>query len=112
MNMNKTLENRRKVGGDNFTIKHSRRSNLYLSDYIDKFNFNDYWCFKSSGHQKLIDEEDFLKLKYSSYIFFKKDLYNVNEIIEWIDWCKNIGGIQFLDKLTPPFNPKKIIIKQ
>ena len=111
MNTSKTLENARIVGGDYFKLMYSRRRDLYLKDYIDKFNFEDYWCFKASGHQRLISYEDFLDFKYSSYIFFKKSSYNLNNILEWIKWFKNMGGVQYLDKPLPPFSPKKIIIK-
>ena len=117
MNMNKTIANVRKVGGDYFRLMYLRKSNLYLKDYINKFNFDDYWCFKATNHQKLIDEEDFLKFEYSCYVFFKKELYDVNKIIEWTDWIKvnsvqNGNGGGYLVIPTPPFNPKKVIIKQ
>jgi len=44
--------------------------------------------------------------------FFKKELYDVDKILEWIDWFKMIGGIKYLVKPTPPFNPKKVKIKK
>ena len=112
MNGSKTIENIRKVGGDYFRLWHSRSSNLYLKDFIDEFNFNDYWCFKMTRHQKLVNYEDFLKFKYSCYILFKKDLYDVDKILEWVEWFKDLGGIQYLDKPTPPFPPQKIIIRK
>ena len=111
MNTNKTIENRRKVGGDFFSLTYVRSSNLYLKDFVDKFNFDDFWCFKTTGHQRLVDEKSFLDFKFSRYTFFKKSLYDKDKIIEWIEWCKMIGGIQFLHKPTPPFNPKNIVIK-
>ena len=83
----KTIENCRKVGGDYFKLKYLRRSNKYLSDYINLFNFDDYWCFKSSNKQKLVSYEELLEFKYAGYIFFKKELYDIDII----------------------FNPKKII---
>ena len=112
MNTSKRIENSRKVGGDYFRLQVRRISNLYLKDFIDKFNFDDYWCFKSSTHQRLVNEKDFLEFKYACYIFFRKDLYDVSKILEWVEWCKNIGGIQYLVKPTPPFSPKKVMIKQ
>ena len=112
VNNTKTIVSARKVGGDYFTIKNLRSSNLYLKDFIDKFNFSDYWCFKSTRHQNIINYEDFLEFKYSGYVFFKKDLYDINKIIEWIEWYRYLGGVQFLDKPTPPFPPQKIIIRK
>ena len=78
MNTTKTLENRRAAGSDWFKLIYARRSDLYLKDYLDKFNFDDYWCFKATNSQRLISYEDFLDFKYSSYIFFKKSSYNLN----------------------------------
>jgi len=112
MNGSKAIENRRMVGGDYFTLQYLRSSNLYLKDFIDKFNFDDYWCFKSTRHQNIINYEDFLEFKYSSYTFFKKDLYDVNRILEWVEWFKDLGGVQYLVKPTPPFPPQKIIIRK
>ena len=111
--MNKTIENSRPVGGDYFKLSHNRKSKKYLKDYIDKFNHNDYYIFKSTNKQKLVSYEDLLEFKYSQYIFFKKDIYDINHIIEWL----NFKGERFnrlcfyLDKPFPPFNPDKIIIK-
>lgn len=61
-----------------------------LNELIDGFKFDDYWCFKITNVQKLVNYEEFLEFKYSGYIFFKKDMYNVDEIIEWIRWSKVI----------------------
>lgn len=112
MNGSKTILSSREIGGDYFRFQELKKSNLYLKDFIDKFNFSDYWCFKTPRHQKLVNYEDFLEFKYSGYIFFKKDLYDINKILEWIEWCKMIGGIQYLNKPTPPFPPQKIIIRK
>lgn len=115
MNMSKTIENGRKVGGDYFILKNLRRSNLYLKDFISRFDFDDYWCFKATNVQKLINYEEFLEFKYASYIFFKKDLYDVNRILEWVEWSKiifNGNGLQYLVIPTPPFPPQKIIIRK
>lgn len=112
MNTSKTIANRRNVGGDYFKLIYLRSSNLYLKDFIDKFDFSDYWCFKATRHQKLVNYEEFLEFKYSGYTFFKKDLYDINRILEWIEWCKMIGGIQYLVKPIPPFPPQKIIIRK
>lgn len=100
------------VGGDYFRLINVRKSNLYLIDFIDKFNFDDYWCFKTTYIQKLVNYEEFLEFKYSGYTFFRKDLYNVDWIVEWMDWFKDLGGVQYLVRPTPPFPPQKIIIRK
>ena len=112
MNTSKTITNCRKVGGDYFRLINVKSSDKYLKDFINDFNFDDYWCFKTTDKQRLINEKDFLDFKYASYTFFKKELYDVDKILEWIDWFKMIGGIKYLVKPTPPFNPKKVKIKK
>lgn len=111
MNTNKTILNSRKVGGDYFFFYYNRKSNYKLDHFINQFNFNDYHCFKSTRFQILVNYQEFLEFKYASYTFIKKDLYNLNHILMWLDYLKSIGGIQFLNKPLPPFNPNKIIIK-
>ena len=111
----KTITNCRPVGGDYFRLIYLRKSNKTLNYYLDKFDFSDYWCFKCTNIQKLINYEEFLEFKYASYTFFKKDLYDVNKILEWVEWSKitfNGNGLQYLVKPTPPFNPNKIIIRK
>jgi hypothetical protein len=108
----KNISNCRKVGGDYFRLI-NLRSSPYKLDHFLTFNFDDYWCFKVTGYQKLIEKcEDFLEFKYAAYIFFKKDIYNLENIQKWINWCIEIGGIQFLTKPVPPFNTDKVIIKK
>jgi hypothetical protein len=34
------------IGGDYFRLQHIRKSTNNLNYYLDKFNFEDYWCFK------------------------------------------------------------------
>jgi hypothetical protein len=111
MNTSKTIVSNR-IGGDYFVLIYSRRSKLYLKDFINQFDFKNYHCFKSSGKQRLINEKDFLEFKYSKYVFFKKDKYDLENINEWIKYFNNFGGIQFIDKPVPPFSPNKIIIKK
>ena len=104
--------NSRPIGGDYFSIKYYRKYKTTLVDFINKFKFDDYWCYKITDRQRLISEEDFLKFKYSGYIFFKKDKYDKDKIQEWIDWSLiNNIYIQYLNNPTPPFSNKKIIIK-
>ena len=108
-----TIENSREICGDYFKFIRSRRSGLYLKDLIDKFNFDDYWCFKTTNVQKLINYQEFLDFRYSGYTFFRKDLYHVNRILEWINWNSvNVNRIQYLNCPTPPFPPQKIIIRK
>ena len=107
----KTIECGRVVGSDYFKLIRSRRSDRLLKDFLPLFNFDDYWCFKITRHQRLVEYSELLEFKYSGYIFYKKDLYLLDHIICWVAWCKNIGGIQYLNRPLPPFNPKKIIIK-
>lgn len=112
MNGSKTIENRRDIGGDYFRVQYLRKSNMYLKDILDKFNFDDYWCFKATGHQRLVSYSEFLDFRYATYIFFKKYFYDNNKILEWVNWFKELGGIQYLIKPTPPFPPQKVIIRK
>ncbi len=116
MNEIDTIENAREVGGNYFQLYKTKRSDKYLIDFINLFNFDDYWCYKGSNRQKLVTQEEFLEFKNSTYMFLKKDLYDTNNINEWIDFIYNVGGhpkgIQFLTKPTPPFSPNKVIIRE
>jgi hypothetical protein len=108
MNNTKTISNLRKPGEDYFRLFYARPSNLYLKDFVDKFNFDDYFCYKTSNLQRLVSETEFLQFKHSGYIFFKKNLYSKEHTQLWIDWMKTIGGIQYLTRPVPPFNPSFI----
>ena len=114
MNTNKTIENTKQVGYDYFRLYHLKKSKKYLKDHLRNFNPNDYYIFKSTSKQRLISYEEFLEFKWSGYMFFKKDLYDINHINNWIDYWK-LRGIKsrwfYLAKPFPPFNPDKIIIK-
>ena len=112
MNNIKTIENARPIGGDYFGLIYYRKSDKYLKDFLPLFNFQDYWCYKCTRQQKVVNYEDLLEFKYSRYTFFKKNIYSKENIDIWIKWMINIGGIQFLSKPTPPFNPNKIIIRK
>ena len=51
MNMtDKTISNVRIVGGDYFKLIYYRKSKYKLNHYLTQFNFNDYWCFKSTRY--------------------------------------------------------------
>lgn len=111
MNMtDKTIRNIRIVGGDHFRLEYNRKSKNKLNHFLTQFNFNDYWCFKHTGHQRLITEySDLLNFDYAGYIFFRKELYNIDYMLFWIKYMKEIGGIQYLDRPFPPFDPYKKI---
>jgi hypothetical protein len=112
MNLSKTITNGRKVGGDYFKLIYLRSSDKTLNDYLPLFNFDDYWCFKATGKQRLVSYEEFLEFKYAGYIFFKKDLYDLEHIQNWINWIYNINEFKFLNKPLPPFSTDKIIIRK
>jgi hypothetical protein len=101
------------VGGDYFCLLWDKKNNKrFLDYYLDQFNIDDYWIYKRSGKQRLVDKEEMLSFKNVGYIFFKKEKYNKEHIDEWIGYFNDFGGIQFLDKPLPPFSPQKIIIKK
>jgi hypothetical protein len=102
----------RPVGGDYFKLIYLRKCKRTLQSHLDKFDHNDYWILKSTGHQRIITYEDLLEFKYSGYIFYKKDLYDIDKIVEWINWFKEKGGVKYLSRPTPPFSPNKIIIRK
>ena len=111
MNTVKTISSTRPVGGDYFGLSNTNSSELKLDSFVGKFKFKDYHCFKSTNVQRIVEEEEFLEFRHSKYIFFKKDKYNKEHILNWIEWMRGIGGLQFMDKPLPPFSPEKIIIK-
>jgi hypothetical protein len=108
----KPIINVRVVGSDCFRIGFTRKSNKKLSDFLPLFNFDDYWCYKQTGKFREVDYKSFLRFDYAGYAFFRKDLYRKKHIESWIEFCNDLGGIQFLHKPTPPFNPEKIIIRK
>ena len=97
-----------KIGGDYFRLFYLRASNTPLKYYLDKFNHEDYYILKSTRNQRLITYDELLEFKYCGCIFFRKDLYNIESILEWCDLKLFI----YLVKPTPPFSPSKIIIKE
>lgn len=111
MNLNKGIGNIGIIGSDYFRLWYSRKYNNKLDFYLNQFNFDDYYCFKATRHQRIVVYDEFIKFKYSAYIFFKKNKYDIDYINIWIEWLSGMGGIQFLHKPFPPFHPNKIIIK-
>ena len=117
MNCDKTIFIPHGIGGEYFVMIYSRKMKpLYrLNELIEGFNFDEYWCFKTTNVQKLVSYDEFLDFKYSGYTFFRKDLYDSNRILEWVEWSRivfNGNGLQYLSKPTPPFPPQKIIIRK
>jgi len=101
------------VAGDYFCLYHLRTSITPLDYYLEQFNIDDYWIYKRTSQQRLVNIEDILSFKWSSYTFFKKEKYNKDDINNWLDYYyEYIDEIKFLDKPLPPFPPKKIIIKK
>ena len=101
-----------KIGSDYFGFAKLKKSKYKLKDFIDLFDPDDYWIYKSTNKQRLVSYNDFLDFRHARYVLFRKSLYKKENIDMWIDWFVNLGGVQFLSKKTPPFDPKKIIIKK
>lgn len=71
---------------------------------------NDFFYVIYTFNQRLITEySDLLNFDYAVYIFFRKELYNIDHILLWTKYIKDIGGIQFIDRPLPPFDPYKKI---
>jgi hypothetical protein len=83
-----------------------------LDYYLQMFDINNYFIYKSSGKQRQVSIDEFMKFEYSSYIFFNKKLYNKDNIDLWIKSFNIFGGLQYLTKPLPLFNPEKIIIRK
>lgn len=112
---NKTIQSSREVGGDYFNLKYLRSSNKNLQFYLDKFDINNYYIYKSTSRFKEVNYNDLLEFKYVGYILFKKDIYNKECIDMWIDWLYKVDKSKFLfmDKPFPAFSPEdKIKIKK
>jgi hypothetical protein len=108
----KPIDNVKVVGGDYFRLIYARNSNKKLSDYLPLFNFDDYWCYKTTNNFREVDYEAFLEFKYAGYSFFRKDLYKREHINMWAKLCSELNGVWYLVKPTPPFSPSKVIIKK
>ena len=97
------------MNDNHFTFTYFRKCDTPLRTYLDGFDSEDYWILKGSGHQRLVTYNEFTEFKYSAYTLFNKSIYNIDNILEW---CSFMKPIQYLSKPTPPFSPKKIIIKK
>lgn len=102
---NKTIINTRPVGGDYFGLYYLRKSPYNLQYYLDQFNPDDYWIFKSTRKFKQVTYQDLLEFKYAQYILFKKDLYSLEDILKWIEFLDIIkGDFLFLHIPFPPIH--------
>lgn len=110
----KSIYNLRVVGSDDFVLLYTEihPGRKKLKDYLPLFDFDDYWCYKKTRNQVVVDYETFINFNYAGYTFFKKDLYIKKDIDRWIEFFISLGGIQYLTKPTPPFSPEKIIIRK
>jgi hypothetical protein len=106
--------NQRKVGGDYFILIFRRASNKHLSEYLDKFNHEEYHILKTTGKQRLVTYDEMLEFKYSGYTFFRKDVYNIESILGWCSYIRKYTSNKpsYLSKPTPPYSPNEIIIKE
>ena len=101
--------NQRQIGEDYFMLKCDRekRNKKYnLQHYLNLFNFDEYWCYKSSNKFKNIKTlEELKEFNYSAYIFFKKTKYNRESIENWIKWLNNNNiSLTYLSKPFPPIS--------
>lgn len=102
----KLIENRRSVNGDCFCLIYSRRSNKTLQYYLEQFNIDDYYIYKSTAFFREVTKEELYDFKHAKYIFFNKDVYDKKHIYKWIKKTK--GLFSYLSKPFPPFDPEKI----
>lgn len=98
---NKTIENQREVGGDCFTLIKSIRSRYKLDHFIT-FDKDDYYIYKTTKRQREVTYEEMLEFNYSGYTFFKKGLYNKDEINKWLDFLYSFIYIHYINKPLPP----------
>jgi hypothetical protein len=109
----KKITNAKNVGGDYFVFNYSRRSKNNLQYFLEQFDINDYWIYKSSNTFREVTIEEFYEFKYSGYILFRKDVFNnvyINEQIKKLYeirpsrttpnyFNKPLPSIEFLNKI-------------
>ena len=94
---NKTINSNGKVGGEYFRLKYLRRSNKNLQFYLDQFNHEDYYIYKSTRMFKEVNYQDLLEFKYANYILFKRDLYLIIKLLfDIIFSCKETLHLSLL----------------
>jgi hypothetical protein len=115
MNKTRTIKCSNPINGDYFKFIADRRSKLTLEDFVPILNHQDYFIIKVTNKQKEVSYDEFLEFKYSGYVFFKKDKYKPEQILEWCNFnfrTETASGLWYLHKPTPPFSPNKMIIKK
>jgi hypothetical protein len=99
----KTIENSLLIGSDYFRIEYSRKSKNNLQYFLDQFDVNNYWIYKSTSIFREVSIEDFYDFNYSGYILFSKNKYdnkNINEKIKILNE-KITQGINYFNKPLP-----------
>jgi len=97
-----------KINGDFFLLSFRRKYGYNLKYYLDQFNPEDYWIYKSTGRQRLVGPE-WVDWRWSGYIFFKKELYDKEDINKWIDFIWSFSSLMYLSKPFPPIELMKKI---
>jgi hypothetical protein len=93
---------------------YDRSRETKLGDHLYLFDIEDYLIYKKSNRfRKINDLNDFYNFKYSGYILFRKDLYNDEDINEWLELIAtyfSTGSFNF-KYLSKPFPPNSILKK-
>ena len=110
----KTIEVVTNKDKDCIRFSFTRGAKFTLEHHIKDLNLelDDYYILKASAKFKIVSIIEFLEFKHCGYMFFKKDKYDINHINLWLNWIHNNGGVNFVTKPFPPFNPSLIIIKK
>ena len=104
------------VGSKFFTLgyRHDSRSitKKNINEWFEMFNIDDYNIIKATGAQRIVSIEDVKEFRHAGYTFYRKDLYDLEHIENWIDFInKEFGCLCYMVNPLPPFSPNKIIIK-
>jgi hypothetical protein len=97
----KTIENSLLIGSDYFVFNYSRRSKNNLQYFLEQFDINDYWIYKSSNTFREVTIEEFYEFKYSGYILFSKNKYDNIYINEQIKKLYEISTPNYFNKPLP-----------
>lgn len=114
--MIKLLEHSGTINGEWFSLIWAKRGDdkrkKTLQEYIKDVDLDEYWIYKQSGKQKLVDKENLYQFSYAGYTLFRKCKYNKDHINIWIEYFNNFGGLPYMTRPLPPFDPNKIVIKK
>lgn len=98
----KTISNINKVGDYYFRLFYDKiNSNKKLDYYLNQFNINDYWIYKSTRKQRRVSIQQLYEFKNACYIFFKKDKYDYKEIDEKLNLIWEKLTFMYLIKPLP-----------